>query len=183
MEKQLYFIGICPPHPLEQDIHRIKEEFYQKYGIKGAFRSKAHITLQMPFHLADKKVTPLIKELEETLHFQKNFLVEIRNFNVFEPRVIYIDVMRNKKLEALQQMIEKFMKQYQVFNGTHKNRGFNPHITIAFRDLKKPTFYKIWNEVKDRKFQESFEVDSITVFKHNGNDWDNYKELKFGNAE
>jgi 2'-5' RNA ligase len=75
------------------------------------------------------------------------------------------------------------MKQFQVFNGTHKQNGFNPHITIAFRDLKKPFFYKIWDDVKDRTLEESFLAKSITVFKHNGKSWDVFKEIEFGNIQ
>lgn len=73
------------------------------------------------------------------------------------------------------------MKRFQVFNSTHKNNGFNPHITVAFRDLKKPTFHKIWDDVKNREFMETFLADNITIFKHNGKSWEIFKELKLDN--
>jgi 2'-5' RNA ligase len=183
MEKSMFFVGICPPHPLEEQVHGIKEEFYQKYGIKGAFRSKAHITLQMPFNLALNREEKFITELMQLMKAQKSFTLHLKNFGCFEPRVVFINIIENSDINLLQKNIEKFMKQFQVFNGTHKNHGFNPHITIAFRDLKKPTFYKIWNEVKDRPFKESFLAESITIFKHNGKSWDVFKEIKFSNTQ
>ncbi|MGJ3236655.1 2'-5' RNA ligase family protein [Marivirga sp.] len=181
MEKSMFFIGICPPHPLEKQVHGIKEEFYQKHGIKGAFRSKAHITLQMPFNLTINKEEKFISELINLIKDQKSFTVHLKDFGCFEPRVIFINVIENTPLNDLQKTIEKYMKQFQVFNGTHKQNGFNPHITIAFRDLKKPVFYKIWDDVKDRTLEESFLTKSITVFKHNGKSWDVFKEIEFGN--
>jgi len=176
----MFFIGICPPHPLEKQVHGIKEEFRQKYGVEGAFRSKAHITLQMPFNLSTNKMNDFISKLKDLLKSQKPFPLELNNFGNFEPRVIYINVTENLELNLLQKSIEKFMKQYQVFNSTHKNNGFTPHITVAYRDLKKPTFYKILDEVKDRPFRSSFLAHSVTVFKHNGKSWDVFKELKIG---
>ena len=182
MDKSMFFIGICPPHPLEKQIHGIKEEFHQKYGVKGGFRSKAHITLQMPFNLAINKEEEFISALNDILTEKKPFGIQLKDFGKFEPRVIFIDVRENDKLESLQKSVEQFMKRFQIFNSTHKNNGFTPHITIAFRDLKKPTFYKIWNEVKDRDFKETFEANSITVFKHNGKSWDIFKEIKLDNT-
>jgi len=176
----MFFIGICPPHPLEKQVHGIKEEFRQKYGVEGAFRSKAHITLQMPFNLSINKMDDFISRLRDLLKSQKPFPLELNNFGSFEPRVIYINITENLELSLLQKSIEKFMKQYQVFSSTHKNNGFTPHITIAYRDLKKPTFYKILDEVKDRSFHSSFLAHSVTVFKHNGKSWDVFKELKIG---
>ncbi|PTB90880.1 2'-5' RNA ligase, partial [Marivirga lumbricoides] len=59
MQKELFFIGICPPNPLKEEIHGLKIEFGQKYDTKGAFRSSAHITLQMPFKLGTNKLEAL----------------------------------------------------------------------------------------------------------------------------
>lgn len=178
----MFFIGICPPHPLEKQVHGIKEEFRQKYGIEGAFRSKAHITLQMPFNLSINKTNDFILNLNQLLETQKPFNIQLQKFGNFEPRVVFIKVAENPELNSLQKSIERFMKQYQVFTSTHKNNGFTPHITIAYRDLKKPTFYKIWEELKDRSFQSSFLTNSVTVFKHNGKSWDTFEEIKIGTS-
>ncbi|WP_375579950.1 2'-5' RNA ligase family protein [Marivirga tractuosa] len=183
MEKASYFIGICPPHLLEKQIHGIKEEFSQKYGIRAAFRSKAHITLQMPFNLPINKEEYFLNELGNELIKQKPIEIKLNDYGNFEPRVIFIKVDENRALDFLQKTVEQFLKQFQIFNSTHKNNGFNPHITIAFRDLKKPIFYKIWDEVKNRPFDEKFLADSISVFKHNGKSWDVLKELKFDNHQ
>jgi 2'-5' RNA ligase len=178
MEKSSYFIGICPPHLLEKQIHGIKEELSQKYDIQAAFRSKAHITLQMPFNLPIKHQEIFLDELKEYLKNQKSFEIQLNAFGNFEPRVVFIKVNENQELNMLQKGIGNFMKKFQVFNGTHKNNGFNPHITVAFRDLKKQVYYKVWEEVKNRKWRESFTAESIIIFKHNGKSWDIFEEFK-----
>jgi 2'-5' RNA ligase len=181
MDISKFFIGICPPRLLEERIHGVKEEFRQKYRIQGAFRSKAHITLQMPFNLPTIKVDRFIHELNELIVRQNPIEIQLNNFGKFEPRVIFIKVEENEQLNFLQNSVERFMKRFQVFNSTHKNNGFNPHITVAFRDLKKPTFHKIWDDVKNREFMETFLADNITIFKHNGKSWEIFKELKLDN--
>lgn len=180
MERALYFIGICPTHRILNDIHGLKQWVNQKYNSKGALRSNAHITLQMPFRLGQKKESQFLSELDGLCQKQNPFEIALNGFGSFEPRVVFIDVVDNHTLTSLQKELEFFMKKYQVFNGTHKNNGFHPHITIAFRDLKKASFYQLWDEVKNRPFQETFTAESIAVFKHNGKDWDVFKELPLG---
>ena len=43
-----------------------------------------------------------------------------------------------------------------MFNQSDNLRGFHPHITIAFRDLKKQVFHKAWEEFKDKKYNIDF---------------------------
>lgn len=180
MLKELYFIGICPPSPIKEEIHGIKVEIGQKYNTKGAFRSSAHITLQMPFKLGIKKLDALKTDLkvfawEELTHFK----VELDGFGAFPPRVVFIAVTENTKLEALHQSLEPVLKKHQIFNSTHKNSGFHPHITVAFRDLKKKDFYPLWEETQQKEFKRSFSAEGLTLFKHNGASWDEYEFFPF----
>ncbi|HET8859776.1 2'-5' RNA ligase family protein [Marivirga sp.] len=177
MKSSLFFIGICPSHPISDEIHGIKESFHQKHETKGALRSKAHITLQMPFKFSQNKESTLIQSLEDFFGGMKSFEIQLDGFGKFEPRVIFINVVDNPRLDAIQKSLAHFMKKFQIFGSTHKNNGFHPHITVAFRDLKKTTFYKIWDEVENVQFKKSFRADTITIFKHNGVSWDIYKEI------
>lgn len=179
METELYFIGISPVDPIKSEIHQLKEYIYQKYGCKGSLRSTAHITLQMPFKMAQKKLKLLKTDLENFTATINPIAIELNNFGYFEPRVIYVNVIENEPLNAFHRNLEKLLKQHQIFNSTHRNHGFNPHITIAFRDLKKPVFYKVWEEFKNKKFTRDFSANQLTLFKHNGNSWDEDYHFKF----
>jgi 2'-5' RNA ligase len=48
---------------------------------------------------------------------------------------------------------------------------FHPHITLAFRDLKKTMFEAAWNEFKEKSFQTSFVMNAIDLLKHDGKCW------------
>ncbi len=174
-----YFIAIVPPEPLLSEIRNIKKTIFENYDTKGALRSPGHITLHMPFSWEEKKEEKLISELS-AFKFEDTVSVQLKNYNCFEPRVVFIDVVKNKMLNELQLNLVKHAKQkLQLFNQSDDMRGFHPHVTIAFRDLKKPVFYKIWEEYSTKEFESEFTCKSICLLKQAEKEWEVYKEFKF----
>jgi 2'-5' RNA ligase len=72
----------------------------------------------------------------------------------------------------LQYKLQKRLKLHQIFGSVYKDQAFSPHITVAFRDLKKDQFYTLWEEYKNKYFNESFHAEGLTLFKHNGEKWE-----------
>jgi 2'-5' RNA ligase len=176
---QKYFIAIVPSEPTLSNITAIKTELFEKYGSKGALRSPAHITLHMPFSWDDEKEEKLITHLE-SCQFNQSIDIELKNYNCFEPRVIFISVSENERLNELQKnLVQHCKKNLQLFNQADDMRGFHPHITVAFRDLKKPVFYKIWEAYKDKNFQAQFICHHICLMKHLDDQWEVYKIVEF----
>lgn len=174
-----YFIAIVPPEPSLSAIQKIKKDVFDTYGTKGALRSPGHITLHMPFSWEENKEEKLIAGLQ-SFRFEKDITIQLKNFDCFEPRVIFIDVIKNTILEELQKsLVQHVKKQLQLFNQADDMRGFHPHITIAFRDLKKPVFYKAWEEYKAKEFSAEFLSSSCCLLKQVGQQWEIYKEFKF----
>lgn len=176
---QKYFIAIVPPEPLLFEIQEIKKTISQNYNTKGALRSPGHITLHMPFNWEEEKEVKLLSCLE-AFKFDAPFNITLDGFSCFKPRVVFINVKEENALFLLQKKIVQHAKNnLQIFNQSDDMRGFHPHITIAFRDLKKPVFYKIWEEFNCKTFQENFSCQSICLLKHINNHWQVYKEFKF----
>jgi 2'-5' RNA ligase len=176
---QKYFIAIVPPEPLLSQIQDLKKSIFEKYQTKGALRSPGHITLHMPFSWEDEKEDKLISCLKY-FDFETAFNVSLENFSCFEPRVVFINVKEEETLFQLQKHLVQHVKSnLQLFNQSGNMRGFHPHITIAFRDLKKPVFYKIWEEFQNKSFERNFLCDSIFLLKHIDHKWEMYKEFKF----
>lgn len=174
---QKYFIAIVPPEPILSSITAIKTELFENYGSKGALRSPAHITLHMPFSWDDKKEEKLVSNLE-TFQFNQSVEIELKNYDCFEPRVIFISVSKNERLNELQKKLVQYCKKnLQLFNQADDMRGFHPHVTVAFRDLKKPLFYKIWEVYKDKKYQAQFKCQHICLMKQINDKWEVYKKF------
>ncbi len=175
---QKYFIAIVPPEPLLAQLFEIKKNIADKYQTKGALRSPAHITLHMPFSWDETKEEKLITALNN-FQFREEFKINLKNFHCFEPRVVFIDVEKNEALNNLQQQLVKHAKvNLQLFNQSDDMRGFHPHITVAFRDLKKQQFYKVWKEYQSKNLSETFTCNSFSLLKHVNDKWEVYKEFK-----
>jgi 2'-5' RNA ligase len=162
-----YLIAILPPDPIATEIYKLKEYFRDKYSSKASLNSPAHITLHMPFEYGKEELLSRIHEIK----FQP-FNIELKNFNCFEPGVIFIDVKRNESLISLQREVASFLKaEFNIFNSNYRDQPFHPHITVAFRDLKKPMFRDAWNEFKNKNYTGLFELKHISILKHDGRFW------------
>jgi len=178
----LYFIAIIPPEPIYEEVLALKHHFKNKYNSKAALNSPPHITLHMPFKWKESKEAALIAGLEEFSASKASFAIRLNNFSTFEPRVIFIDVIKDENLESLQKQLKRFCKvEFNLFNADYKEFAHHPHLTLAFRDLKKPAFYKAWEEFNEKKFEAKFGVSSIAVLKHDGKEWKVFKDLSLKN--
>jgi 2'-5' RNA ligase len=168
---QKYFIAIVPPEPLLSQIQGIKKSIADNHKSKGALRSPGHITLHMPFSFDEEKEEKLFACLQD-FRFPHLFSISLKNFDRFEPRVVFINVADNALLDELQKnLVQHVKKNLQIFNQADDMRGFHPHITIAFRDLKKPVFYKLWEEYRHKNFDAKMEYTSFSVLKHVNDQW------------
>lgn len=177
---QLYFIAIIPPEPVYSKALQLKHYFKEYYNSRAALNSPPHITLHMPFKWKENKEEVLIESLERFVAPRKSFEVKLKNFSGFEPRVIFIDVDKNEILDSLQKQLKRFCKmKLNLFNADYKELAFHPHVTLAFRDLKKPEFYMAWEEFKEKKFEATFQVNTVTLLKHDGEVWKEFKTYHF----
>lgn len=179
---QLYFIAIIPPSPIFEEALQLKNYFKEKYNSKASLNSPPHVTLHMPFQWKEEKDTLLVEKLELFAKQFSTFYLQLLNFNCFEPRVIYIDVVKNEKLDLLQRELHRFCKkELDLFNANYKEHAFHAHLTLAFRDLRKQQFQKAWEEFNEKKFEASWAVNQIMLLKHNGQQWDVFESFDFSN--
>lgn len=177
-----YFIALVPPSPVYEEVDELKHYFNDRYQSKGALKSPPHITLHMPFLWKEKNEPKLMDKLSQFSSNHRSFRVEFKNFDAFEPRVIFIHIESNELLAKLQADLTKFCKsELQLFNARYKDQPFHPHVTIAFRDLKKDQFKKAWEEFGSRSFERSFLSESLSLLKHDGKKWNAIKQFSLSN--
>jgi len=175
-----FFIALLPPLPLMAKLHELKEYFAEHHNSKAALRSPPHITLLMPFLWRLDKIDRVEKTLIGLTQSQPTFPVELSNFGAFAPRVIYVDVLPEERLNQLQSGVAATCRtELNLFNDKHK-KGFSPHITVAFRDLRKAEFHQAWESFQQRNFSGNFEADSLTLLKHDGKQWEVFRQFPFG---
>ncbi len=176
-----YFIAIIPPEAVSSEIYAIKKSISENHYTKGSLRSPAHITLHMPFTWDENKEEKLVSNLKE-FRFDKEIEIELNNFSCFEPRVVFVSVSDNLVLHQMQKnLVQHCKKHLQLFNQVEDMRGFNPHITVAFRDLKKPQFHNVWNEYKIKNYTANFSCATFCLLKQVNDQWVIFREFKFTN--
>ncbi len=182
-QARLYFIAIVPPSPVYEEAQELKVYFRDHYKSKASLNSPPHITLHMPFRWKEKKEEELIVNLNKFASNFTPFDLKLKNFSCFSPKVIFIDVDTNAELNELQKELHKFCKrEFNLFNAAYKEQPFYPHLTLAFRDLKKPAFHKAWEEFKDRELRADFPVNQITLLKHTGKVWQVYNDFSLSDV-
>ncbi|MGZ3882717.1 MAG: 2'-5' RNA ligase family protein [Bacteroidia bacterium] len=172
MPLQKYFIALVPPEPLYGEISDLKKEVAIAYNNKSALKSPPHITLHMPFEWKTEKEAVLIEQLK-LFQFTGPIAIGLNGFGCFEPKVVFIDVVKNEQLGQLQkELVQHVKSNLGILNQANDLRGFHPHVTIAFRDLKKADFYRMMEEYKEKPFVASFSCCDFCLLKHNGKSWD-----------
>src|SRR3954467_4173388 len=107
MSSKKYFLAIVIPDPLFTKIEEIKEHLLSNFGLKGALRSPAHITLHRPFEWQEEK-EHLLREKLRSFPAALPFSLRLQGFEAFGNRVIYIAVGSNPKLLDQYNALKKF---------------------------------------------------------------------------
>jgi len=171
-KEKLYVIAIIPPPPIYSEALDEKEYFKAHYNSKASLNSPPHITLHMPFKWNEKKEDDLATQLGQFSNDNRAAPIKFNNFSSFPPRVIFINVEMSQELENLQKNLQRYCKrELNLFNANYRELPFHPHLTLAFRDLKKPNYQLAWDEFKEKNFQAEFVADKFALLKHNGKVW------------
>ncbi len=170
--QKLYFVALIPPEPIKSEIWQMKEEIRDTYGSKAALKSMAHITLHMPFTFRVDREDRIVESLKTAVQDNEAFEVSHDGFGCFEPKVIYVNVQKTEPLEKIKTDVVKQMRlDLKVNNADYKNLPFHPHMTIAFRDMKKPTFLEAWPNYENRPYTSKWTCQSVCLLRHTGKEW------------
>ena len=169
--KDRYFIAVVLPQDIREEVYNFKKIMAEQHHACHAFKSQAHITLHMPFKWGSSKRGELDQALAQMAAGLSPFEVALQDFGVFEPLVIFIDVAENKDLRDLRSKVLLEMRKRNIYNGDYKKVGFQPHVTIAFRDLRKVNFYEAWETFKEQKYERTFSVSGISLLKYQSDHW------------
>jgi 2'-5' RNA ligase len=175
---KLYFVALVPPPDVLQKVKKLKEEVAERFESKAALRSPPHITLHMPFKFREDREERIEQVLRDVSKDQAPIRITQEGFGAFAPRVIFVNVEKTDPLETMRaNLVQAMRRGLNLENADYKNRPFNPHMTIAFRDLKKRLFNPAWESFRDRKFEENWPCKELILLKHNGHHWEVYRQI------
>ena len=79
------------------------------------------------------------------------------------PILIYQYKFHLARIDGIIRVI--FREKLRLFNEVDDKRGFHPHVTIAFRDIKKPLFPVLKEKFISEKINGTFNYQGFTLLK------------------
>lgn len=171
--ESLFFIAILPPLAISDAIEEIRKQCSLEHQVYSALKPPVHITLAPTFIIDSKLESKLISSLEHCQNFQP-FDQELRDYNGFPPKVVFINANKNPGITALRKTITDHLKPYLK----KKPGTFNPHVTIAYRDVEESVYYQIMKTYSKKRFRINFNVNKFALLKHDGKKWNIFREFE-----
>lgn len=168
---QKYFIAIVPEGDVQERATELKMKLRERFNLKYALRSPAHVTLKMPFLWNEAKEDRLINKLQDFFSRQAPFSLKVRKIGTFGDRVIFIKVEEKKELMDLQKKLAKFCKTELNLVVELSDYAYRPHMTVAFKDIKKKRFSEYLEYVKDQGFSCRMDVREIALLERTEGKW------------
>lgn len=182
-ESKIYFIALLPNEEVGREIIRLKQEFAEKYDARRALRVLPHITIQVPFTASPSLERSLIPGLTTFAATMRPFEIKLSGFGGFsftKRKVLYINVEKNDGIVYLHQQMMEFLRKEFAFSHMLARYGFNPHISLAFRDLSDLEFDLAMEEYRHRPFEASFPVRNLYLLRHTGTSWEVLHKCRLG---
>jgi len=177
-----YFIGLLPPPAVESEFNKLKQGIASQFQVKYALQSPAHLTLKMPFRYKEAKERELGIRLTTLLEIQEPFYLQFTGIGYFGNRNIYQKVAPSKSLLSLQASLRSFCKRTLHLVEELSDRNFQPHLTLAYKDLKPGNFEEILAYAKKNEVKGEFLVAQAYLLKKVEGRWKVIAPLVFGGS-
>ncbi|MFC4871120.1 2'-5' RNA ligase family protein [Negadavirga shengliensis] len=175
-----YFIAIVPEGAIQDAVTEIKYRLKEEFGLKYALKSPPHITMKMPFLYNENKETRLFHLIEEFFSVERKMALGLSGFRSFRQRVIYIRVKYPPELMEMQQRLASFCKSRMNVPVELSDLNYQPHMTVAFQDLKKDKFSEYMDFLNAIRVRYDFTVENVGLLKKEDYKWDLYKRFPLG---
>lgn len=175
-----YFIGLLPPATLEAQFKTLKQGFSDQFQVKYALQAPTHLTLKMPFRYKEAKELELAARLAIALEAQVPFQLKLTRIGHFGRRNIHQQVASSESLMQLQTILRSFCKRSLHLVEELSDRNFQPHLTLAYKDLKPSHFDEVLEFARQNLILGEFLVDRAYLMKKVENRWQVIAPLPFG---
>jgi 2'-5' RNA ligase len=176
-------IAIIPPEPIYSNIIDEQEYIAQTWGPSHGLRTPPHITLIPPLYLTSAEVGLLYGIAGALSGAMHTFQIDLKNYASFKPRVVYIHPAENEHLFTLHGWWrESLLTTMAHVLEKYPDRPYNPHLTLAHKDVTHPIFEKMWRHYANKSYQASFLAEHFSILQHEQKGWSEEKKFFFSPA-
>lgn len=175
-----YFVGLLLPPAFESQFNTLKQGIAAQFQVKYALHAPAHLTLKMPFRYKESKERELGIRLTTLLETQEPFQILLASIGHFGRRNIHQQVAPSESLFQLQMTLRSFCKRSLNLVEELSDRNFQPHVTLAYKDLKPIHFEEVLAFARKNAYQGKFLVEQAYLLKKVEGRWKVMAPLIFG---
>lgn len=180
MENNLFYIAIIPNNKVIEEVRKFQLIVSEEFNSSKSLTHIPHITIIPPFHIPISKTDFLVNVLTDfRIGFQQIEIV-LDGFSHFKNHTIFIEVNNNQLLVKFHETLKKELNNTPELlpKQIHYFDRFQPHITIAYKDLK-PNFKNCWSYFSELSFTQKFECNSFYLFNYENSGWQIFKTFNF----
>ena len=153
-------------------ILRLRNKISNRFGVHEALKYPPHITLKYPFETSD--INEVMVFLQEFSNKCKKFEFKINDFSHFEKKCWFVKINDSGRIFKIRKSIVKGIKEVGGISADKKDLNLPPHLTLAYKDIKKQ-FQAIGRFLRKESISEEVKFDNITILKHSNNKWKTYR--------
>ncbi len=181
--RDLWYLAIIPDEEVIEKVDHHRLYAAAHFNSRHALKSPPHITLFPPFRLSEAQINQVTGVIEKYGQKHNQFEVKLQDFDFFPPRVVYLAVEENEDLIKLQKGLNQLLREDLKIEADRPDHNFNPHLTIAHRDLNKENFYRALEYFTNQTFEEFFKVEDMVLLRHDGKRWHQWHRFLLGISE
>ncbi|MCC5938444.1 MAG: 2'-5' RNA ligase family protein [Lunatimonas sp.] len=181
MEK--YFLALVPRGRVQELAEGVKAALKERFGVKYALKSPAHVTVKMPFLWNENKEEELKRILGSFAADHAPFALILKGFGHFRQRIIFIHVWPQQRLDELQAALRELSKVKLKLDVELSDQNFRPHMTVAYNDLKKKDFQDCFEYVRSLGFDQRMQVEDLALLKKREGRWEVLTRFPLGKTE
>jgi 2'-5' RNA ligase len=182
MLAKMYFLAILFPPEVNKKVLEWKYYMREHFGCVVAMKSPAHITLIPPFWMNEELEKSLAEDAQTFSAEQIPFKIELKDFDAFRPKVIFLHVKPSEKLNKLRNDLETHLLALNRYPIKQEARPFHPHVTIANRDLMRKDFPEAFKHFQKIAYEQNFVASEICLLKHLNGEWNNIQRCALKDA-
>lgn len=168
--KILYFIASPLPGSVAGEIREFQEMADARFHSKKALNSPPHITLVPPFQIRPEQAERLRATLANGVSGFGRIPVVLDGFSAFDKRVIFVDVIAGKDLEELAVRLNQTLSD-AGFALKSESRPFHPHVTVAFKDLRREAFDGAFGFFRGNPYSRRFDLEKVALLEYRHGRW------------
>ena len=127
-------------------------------------------TLLPPLRQHDAFEAKCVEVLTEFVASQPAFSVGLDGFAWFGNRTLFVHVSEAAAVKNFHAALTAWLARH-LPEVPRETRPFTPHLTLATRDLPTAQVPELRRLFAPRAYQADFVVDTITLFRHDGRQW------------